>query len=181
MGRYQSGQMGRAVNPLRKRFGGSNPSLPMFSAGIAQLVERQPSKLNVAGSSPVSRSLCSREAQVAQSVEHVLGKDGVTSSILVLGFFAIDQRPGGAIFFAASAGAAAAGLKEGENARDHHIAVFGMQAEELFHHAQQENQNRTASDQQVLPLLQKTCVSQGSQVGQSGKRKTTGRNEKTGE
>ncbi len=30
MGRYQSGQMGRAVNPLRKRFGGSNPSLPIF-------------------------------------------------------------------------------------------------------------------------------------------------------
>lgn len=56
-GRYQSGQMGRAVNPLRERFGGSNPSLPIFKAGIAQLVERQPSKLNVAGSSPVSRSL----------------------------------------------------------------------------------------------------------------------------
>ena len=56
-GRYQSGQMGRAVNPLRQRFGGSNPSLPIFNAGIAQLVERQPSKLNVAGSSPVSRSL----------------------------------------------------------------------------------------------------------------------------
>jgi hypothetical protein len=117
-GRFQSGQMGRAVNPLRKRFGGSNPSLPTFpgfftsrdgrrceaprvkaysgvrriprneadearsarpkgknaglgislmkepgvlmkkpgDAGIAQLVERQPSKLNVAGSSPVSRS-----------------------------------------------------------------------------------------------------------------------------
>lgn len=57
LGRYQSGQMGRAVNPLRQRFGGSNPSLPILSAGIAQLVERQPSKLNVAGSSPVSRSL----------------------------------------------------------------------------------------------------------------------------
>ena len=56
-GRYQSGQMGRAVNPLRGRFGGSNPSLPILDAGIAQLVERQPSKLNVAGSSPVSRSL----------------------------------------------------------------------------------------------------------------------------
>ena len=57
MGRYQSGQMGRAVNPLRQRFGGSNPSLPIFYAGIAQLVERQPSKLNVAGSNPVSRLL----------------------------------------------------------------------------------------------------------------------------
>ena len=27
------------------------------SAGVAQLVERQPSKLNVAGSTPVSRSI----------------------------------------------------------------------------------------------------------------------------
>ncbi len=83
-GRYQSGQMGRAVNPLRKRFGGSNPSLPI-KAGIAQLVERRPSKPSVAGSSPVSRSFAAILAQVAQSVEHVLGKDGVTSSILVLG------------------------------------------------------------------------------------------------
>ena len=29
---------------------------PVSTAGIAQLVERQPSKLNVAGSNPVSRS-----------------------------------------------------------------------------------------------------------------------------
>jgi hypothetical protein len=28
-GRYQSGQMGRAVNPLGRPFGGSNPSLPI--------------------------------------------------------------------------------------------------------------------------------------------------------
>ncbi len=35
------------------------PLLLAFSsyAGVAQLVERQPSKLNVAGSNPVSRSL----------------------------------------------------------------------------------------------------------------------------
>jgi hypothetical protein len=39
-------------------FEGSNPSLStiFFAAGIAQLVERKPSKLGVAGSSPVSRS-----------------------------------------------------------------------------------------------------------------------------
>jgi hypothetical protein len=47
-------------------------------------VESQPSKLLVAGSNPVSRSSASW-AQVAQAVEHVLGKDGVTSSNLVLG------------------------------------------------------------------------------------------------
>ena len=46
-------------------YGGSNPSLGTINktscvvhqAGIAQLVERQPSKLNVAGSNPVSRSI----------------------------------------------------------------------------------------------------------------------------
>jgi hypothetical protein len=39
-------------------FEGSNPSLStkLIRAGIAQLVEREPSKLGVAGSSPVSRS-----------------------------------------------------------------------------------------------------------------------------
>ena len=62
------------------------------------MVESQPSKLLVAGSIPVSRSngLEARRRQVgkitpkglahvAQSVEHVLGKDEVTSSILVVG------------------------------------------------------------------------------------------------
>src|SRR5213596_258605 len=48
-------------------------------AGVAQLVEHQPSKLRVAGSSPVARSV----ARVAQSVERVLGKDEVTGSIPV--------------------------------------------------------------------------------------------------
>ena len=52
-------------------------------AEVAHLVERQPSKLRVAGSSPVFRSM----ANVAQSVEHIHGKDEVTSSILVIGSF----------------------------------------------------------------------------------------------
>ncbi len=79
------------------------------------MVERQPSKLRVAGSNPVSRSIrqqsdrvgsCQQaypagirdsvkadcwqpgsfeNAHVAQSAEHILGKDEVTSSILVMG------------------------------------------------------------------------------------------------
>ena len=49
-------------------------------AGVAQLVEHQPSKLRVAGSNPVSRY-----AAVAQSVERILGKDEVISSILIVG------------------------------------------------------------------------------------------------
>ena len=59
-------------------------------AGIAQLVEHQPSKLRVAGSSPVSRSNTERDrscglAHVAQSVEHFLGKEEVTGSNPVMG------------------------------------------------------------------------------------------------
>ena len=52
------------------------------------MVERQPSKLNVAGSNPVSRSTDGSEVQrrsralLAQSAERVLGKDEVSSSIL---------------------------------------------------------------------------------------------------
>jgi hypothetical protein len=60
------------------------------------LVESQPSKLLVAGSSPVSRSAMrglgsgtpiAVLAHVAQSVEHILGKDEVTGSIPVVGSF----------------------------------------------------------------------------------------------
>jgi hypothetical protein len=38
--------MGRTVNPLSYDFAGSNPALPtLIKAEVAQLVERQPSKL----------------------------------------------------------------------------------------------------------------------------------------
>ncbi len=63
------GQWEQTVNLPAYAYGGSNPppSTRLFGrrckrqidcsgAGIAQLVERQPSKLNVAGSNPVSRS-----------------------------------------------------------------------------------------------------------------------------
>ena len=66
-----------------------------YRAGVAQLVELQPSKLDVAGSNPVARSMRGRgdrsgaelddDAHVAQSVERVLGKDEVISSILIVG------------------------------------------------------------------------------------------------
>jgi hypothetical protein len=52
--------------------------------GNSSAVERQPSKLGVAGSNPVSRSRDSREgtrrAHVAQLAERVLGKDEVSGS-----------------------------------------------------------------------------------------------------
>src|SRR5919197_147369 len=62
-GRYPSGQRGQTVNLLAYAFGGSNPPLPTTCAnghgdagGNSSAVERQPSKLGVAGSNPVSRS-----------------------------------------------------------------------------------------------------------------------------
>ncbi len=117
-GRWQSGQMHQTVNLAAQAYGGSNPSLPTRTvriqkirgtvvgdknAVVAQLVEHQPSKLRVAGSSPVRRServfgnhtqettfnapwsRISLDAYVAQSVEHVLGKDEVTGSSPVVG------------------------------------------------------------------------------------------------
>ena len=61
------------------------------------MVERQPSKLRVAGSNPVSRSICFLvlrffdvfSAHVAQLAEHILGKDEVTGSIPVMGSWRI--------------------------------------------------------------------------------------------
>src|SRR5213593_2626404 len=101
-GRYPSGQRGQTVNLLADAFGGSNPPLPTNPQGAGTMsgrlrgnssaVERQPSKLGVAGSNPVSRSTRSsassrREgtrvgirAHVAQSAERVLGKDEVSGS-----------------------------------------------------------------------------------------------------
>ena len=81
MGRWPSGQWQQTVNLPAKAYGGSSPSRPTLKAGVAQLVEHQPSKLRVAGSSLVSRSM----AYIAQEVEHFLGKEEVTSSTLVVG------------------------------------------------------------------------------------------------
>lgn len=104
-----SGQREQAVNLPAYAYAGSNPALStnlvrgtkrygarslgrvVRHAGVAQLVERQPSKLNVESSSLFSRSavpshaIVTQNAHLAQLVEHVLGKDEVTSSILVVG------------------------------------------------------------------------------------------------
>ena len=60
------------------------------AGGNSSAVERQPSKLGVAGSNPVSRSRIEargvfREAHVAQLVEHALGKGEVSGSIPDMG------------------------------------------------------------------------------------------------
>ena len=60
-GRYPSGQRGQTVNLLAYAFGGSNPPLPTTDpGGNSSAVERQPSKLGVAGSNPVSRSIVTK-------------------------------------------------------------------------------------------------------------------------
>ena len=104
-GRYPSGQRGQTVNLLVQAFGGSSPPLPTTFAGVvwaatrcgnSSAVERQPSKLGVAGSNPVSRSRTfdghrpsrftrETEAHVAQLAEHALGKGEVSGSIPDMG------------------------------------------------------------------------------------------------
>jgi hypothetical protein len=101
LGRVPERSKGTDCKSVATGFEGSNPSpsttrvgevqlrwtepvaVEAESAGVAQLVELQPSKLDVAGSRPVSRSL--RPAHLAQLAEHVLGKDEVTRSIRVVG------------------------------------------------------------------------------------------------
>src|SRR5262249_16476987 len=58
-------------------------------SGNSSAVERQPSKLGVAGSNPGSRSKSAASAHVAQSVERVLGKDEVSGSIPDMGSISI--------------------------------------------------------------------------------------------
>src|SRR6185503_9476586 len=89
LGRVPERSKGTDCKSVATGFEGSNPS-PSTSkgseiefAGVAQLVELQPSKLDVAGSRPVSRSVF--PAHLAQLAEHVLGKDEVTRSIRVVG------------------------------------------------------------------------------------------------
>jgi hypothetical protein len=98
-GRVPERSKGTDCKSVATGFEGSNPSpstVAMFqinaganneSAGVAQLVELQPSKLDVAGSRPVSRSAYPQmnPAHLAQLAEHVLGKDEVTRSIRVVG------------------------------------------------------------------------------------------------
>jgi hypothetical protein len=67
-GRYPSGQRGQTVNLLAYAFGGSNPPLPTTdSGGNSSAVERQPSKLGVAGSNPVSRSTVTKSRRAGRT------------------------------------------------------------------------------------------------------------------
>jgi hypothetical protein len=59
-------------------------STSLHPAGVAQLVELQPSKLVVVGSSPIARSAETIRPRSTVAV-HFLGKEGVGSSILPVG------------------------------------------------------------------------------------------------
>ena len=90
---FPSGQREQTVNLPAYAFGGSNPPRATIlimilaschcDAGVAQLVEHQPSKLGVASSNLVARSIFSGFGSRGSVVEHFLGKEEVTSSILV--------------------------------------------------------------------------------------------------
>ena len=86
LGRYSSGQRGQTVNllaqPSQVRILFS-PHHLYGNARVAQLIERQPSKLRVAGLSPVSRSI--PYSRCSSGVERFLGKEEVTGSIPVIG------------------------------------------------------------------------------------------------
>src|SRR4029450_5987247 len=83
----------RRVAPTRATTGGAMTVRTANDGGVcgnSSAVEREPSKLGVAGSNPVSRSRCEarggvREAHVAQLVEHALGKGEVSGSIPDMG------------------------------------------------------------------------------------------------
>ncbi len=72
---------------LRRGSGGSRSLTPAGRGwrGSSSGVEHQPSKLRVAGSNPVSRSMASLQGPRGSVVEHFLGKEGVTGSIPVVG------------------------------------------------------------------------------------------------
>jgi hypothetical protein len=54
-----------------------------------------------------------------------------------------------------------------DDARNHSIELFRVQAAELFEHPEQEEAFRPAGDQEVLPLLPEAYAAQGSEIGDS--------------
>ncbi len=73
----------KSVRIILKRNGNWRKNNLYNLAGVAQLVEHPICNRKAIGSSPILGSTLS--AHVAQMVEHILGKDEVTSSILVVG------------------------------------------------------------------------------------------------
>src|SRR5262249_44805531 len=84
-----SGRDAGALAGLRESFRLRKVDVVQLTGGNSSAVERQPSKLGVAGSNPVSRSRSRACAHVAQSAERVLGKDEVSGSIPDMGSISI--------------------------------------------------------------------------------------------
>ena len=82
--RYPSGQREQTVNLPAYAFGGSNPPLSTLQCGGSSVGRASAFQAERRGFD--SRSPLSFRAQVAQSAEHVLGKDEVGGSIPLLGF-----------------------------------------------------------------------------------------------
>ena len=100
-------------------------------------------------------------AHIAQSAEHFLGKEEVTSSILVVGSRSGAEAEGDGL-----AGARAAdevgGI--GDEPNHHHSRVSGVQGAELHHHEEQADHDRQARPAEVLPPLPQAHRSQGDEV-----------------
>ena len=93
-GRWLSGQKHQTVNLTVYAYVGSNPALPIiykmksyiklsFNAGVAQLARA--SAFQAEGRGFESRLPLVNSAHVAQSVEHILGKDEVVGSNPIVG------------------------------------------------------------------------------------------------
>ena len=97
--RWPSGQWQQAVNlPLLASYGGSNPPLStMIRTEIRNLrLEKGEEDAFSTFELRVSRARGARRADVAQLVEHVLGKDGVSGSIPLIGSRDFRKPPGAA-------------------------------------------------------------------------------------
>ncbi len=70
MGRFPSGQRGQTVNLLAFAFDGSNPSLPILQAEVAQLVEQHLDMVEVVGSSPIPRIKNKGFSPLSEVIKH---------------------------------------------------------------------------------------------------------------
>ncbi len=82
-GRWLSGQKHQTVNLTVNPYVGSNPALPKICAGVAQLARASAFQAEGRGFESRLPLICS--AHVAQTVEHILGKDEVGGSSPLVG------------------------------------------------------------------------------------------------
>jgi hypothetical protein len=99
-----------------------------------------------------------RKALLAQSVERVLGKDEVSSSILEEGSsITVEEKSAPAVISVRTE-------SHGRQQDDHHARVHDLQGAELQHHQEQEEDPGQALAFQVLSALPQARDTQGNEV-----------------